>query len=157
MKASPIFVVLGVVALLGWCTPDVRDSDGAAAATAGDGADIPGQTQMDMARQQQWYAGNAVLERAPDGHFYADVTIDGTTRNMLVDTGASVIALTGEDARAMGVAWNEADVRPVASEKDATRAPFPMVFTSGSLPTLPIRMALFKLRLTGASSLSGCD
>ena len=36
--------------------------------------------------------GEVVLRRAEDGHFYADVGINGTTIRMLVDTGATMIA-----------------------------------------------------------------
>ena len=54
------------------------------------------------------------LQREHDGHFYADVVVDGVPSRMLVDTGASVVALTGEDALAMGLYWNEADVAAVA-------------------------------------------
>ncbi|MEO7634149.1 MAG: TIGR02281 family clan AA aspartic protease [Sphingomicrobium sp.] len=49
--------------------------------------------------------GNAVaLERSGDGHFYADVEINGTPVHMLVDTGASGIALSRDDARSAGIA-----------------------------------------------------
>lgn len=44
-----------------------------------------------------------VLRRAFDGHFYADTQINGSTVRMLVDTGASGIALTRDDARKAGV------------------------------------------------------
>jgi aspartyl protease family protein len=44
------------------------------------------------------------LERSADGHFYADVEVNGTRLHMLVDTGASGIALSREDARAAGIA-----------------------------------------------------
>jgi len=47
---------------------------------------------------------NAVeLERERDGHFYADVEINGTPIRALVDTGASGIALSRDDARRAGV------------------------------------------------------
>ncbi len=55
-----------------------------------------------------------VLTRERDGHFYADVRVDGNSYRMLVDTGATVVALTGADAEAMGLEWREEDVRPVA-------------------------------------------
>lgn len=44
------------------------------------------------------------LERSADGHFYADVQINGTNVRMLVDTGASGVALSREDARSAGIA-----------------------------------------------------
>ena len=48
--------------------------------------------------------GAVRLERQSNGHFYADVVINGASVNMLVDTGASGIALSREDARKAGVA-----------------------------------------------------
>jgi len=47
--------------------------------------------------------GAVQLERKADGHFYADVEINGTAVTMLVDTGASGIALSREDARKAGI------------------------------------------------------
>ncbi len=48
--------------------------------------------------------GSIQLQRSSDGHFYADVELNGTTVTMLVDTGASIIALSREDARKAGIA-----------------------------------------------------
>ena len=51
------------------------------------------------------YAGSktVTLQRQLDGHFYADVQINHSTIRMLVDTGASGIALTRDDARRAGI------------------------------------------------------
>jgi aspartyl protease family protein len=48
--------------------------------------------------------GSVRIERSANGHFYADVQINGATVNLLVDTGASGIALSREDARTAGLA-----------------------------------------------------
>lgn len=48
--------------------------------------------------------GGVELERNSDGHFYADVEINGTRIHALVDTGATGIALSREDAHNAGVA-----------------------------------------------------
>lgn len=48
--------------------------------------------------------GGVQLQRQPNGHFYADVEINGTQIHMLVDTGASGIALSRDDARRAGIA-----------------------------------------------------
>ncbi len=47
--------------------------------------------------------GEVVLRRAEDGHFHADVSINGATIRMLVDTGATMIALDPADAARAGV------------------------------------------------------
>lgn len=43
------------------------------------------------------------LERNSDKHFYADAEVNGKIVHFLVDTGASEIALTEEDARRVGI------------------------------------------------------
>ena len=43
--------------------------------------------------------GSITLDRNADGHFYADVRINGNPVHMLIDTGASGIALSRDDAR----------------------------------------------------------
>jgi aspartyl protease family protein len=48
--------------------------------------------------------GSVELQRQADGHFYADVRINGAYLHMLVDTGASVIALSRDDAQIAGIA-----------------------------------------------------
>ncbi len=47
--------------------------------------------------------GGLALQRQADGHFYADVQVNGTAIRMLVDTGASGLALTRDDARRAGI------------------------------------------------------
>lgn len=61
-----------------------------------------------------WLGEDTVLERQPNGHFYADATVDGAPVHFLVDTGSSVVALTGEDASNLGLEWSEEDLRDVA-------------------------------------------
>lgn len=58
--------------------------------------------------------GRMAIVRAGDGHFYAPVTLGAKPVTMLVDTGASVIALTGADARAAGLVWQPSELRVVA-------------------------------------------
>lgn len=60
------------------------------------------------------WAAEVTLDREVDGHFYADVVVDGVPSRMLVDTGASVIALTGDDAAAAGLHWDPNAVAVVA-------------------------------------------
>lgn len=53
-------------------------------------------------------AAGQVLKGA-DGHYWAEATVDGRAVHMLVDTGASVVALTREDAARLGLALKPAD------------------------------------------------
>ena len=43
------------------------------------------------------------LDRAPDGHFYAEAQVNGTPVRFLIDTGASGVALSADDARRAGL------------------------------------------------------
>jgi len=47
--------------------------------------------------------GALTLHREWDGHFYADTQINGSSIRMLVDTGATGIALSRDDARKAGI------------------------------------------------------
>lgn len=51
----------------------------------------------------------AQIARAADGHYWAEADIDGRAIRVLVDTGASVVALTREDALRLGLGLVAAD------------------------------------------------
>ena len=52
----------------------------------------------------QTVSGNELRVRmAPDGHFWVDANINGVKRRMLIDSGATVTALSTETAKAGGV------------------------------------------------------
>ncbi len=106
-------VAAGSFVAIVWGGTDADASvEGDAAAIAEAKAEIA-QAQTDKS-YAAWTSGETILPREGDGHFYASVAINGTPVNFMVDTGASMVALTGADARAAGLYWNEADVRVVA-------------------------------------------
>lgn len=104
-----VTAVLVAGALVGWFAPGVVSEDELAEA----GPPAPPQAQLQVAATPQWYGGEVVLEREGDGHFYAAVRIETRDYRMLVDTGASMVALTGEDARNIGLDWDPHALRPV--------------------------------------------
>lgn len=53
----------------------------------------------------------AVLRRGSDNHFWADANINGRQVRFMVDTGASMVALTREDAQRIGIGAEELDFR----------------------------------------------
>lgn len=53
--------------------------------------------------QQVTDAGSLEIPRAPDGHYYPVAEVDGTRVTFMVDTGATNIVLTREDARRIGI------------------------------------------------------
>ena len=117
MKFGPfIAVTIGAALLVGWFAPSVPDTVETPAAIR----EEQSAAQLEVLRQDQWYAGEVIVPRADDGHFYADVTVDGRSVNMMVDTGASIVALTADDAAAAGVRWTENEIRPVARGANGT-------------------------------------
>jgi aspartyl protease family protein len=48
------------------------------------------------------------LEREGNGHFYTHAKVNGELMRFIVDTGASVVALTVEDAERLGIPLNPA-------------------------------------------------
>jgi aspartyl protease family protein len=47
--------------------------------------------------------GKIVVPRAPDGHYYLDAEVNGAPVRFVVDTGATGMVLTREDAEAVGL------------------------------------------------------
>lgn len=54
------------------------------------------------------------LRRGYGGHFHADASINGRTIPVLVDTGATLVALSYEDAQAAGISVANSDFRYVS-------------------------------------------
>jgi aspartyl protease family protein len=73
-------------------------------------------TTRELEEEQQESEGIA-LTRQPDGHFYANAAVNASNDEgevrFLVDTGASSIALTGADADALGLSWDESELQIV--------------------------------------------
>ncbi len=72
-------------------------------------------------------AGNGVatqsLERAGDGHFYAEAQVNGARIRFLVDTGASLVALTPDDARRAGISVGDANGRAIGAGGEVAFSP----------------------------------
>jgi aspartyl protease family protein len=54
--------------------------------------------------------GFGAVAKGPDGHFWADAEVNGKPVRFLVDTGATAVALTPEDAERLGI--RTADLKP---------------------------------------------
>ncbi|MGX7896465.1 retropepsin-like aspartic protease family protein [Tsuneonella sp. HG222] len=106
-----VAAVLLTGAAIGWLGPDFSAPSEVVAPHK---LDTPASTEPATPKAPQWYGGAMVLQREEDGHFYAQVRIDTRDYRMLVDTGASMVALTGEDARDLGLDWNPDKLEPVA-------------------------------------------
>ncbi len=54
-----------------------------------------------------------VLDRAANGHFYAVADVNGEPIRFVVDTGATIVALTQEDAKRAHIAFDLAQFRAI--------------------------------------------
>ena len=123
-----VIVVAGSVGLVGFAD---RPSVGAPAAKPANQGNFTTQKRG----QSSWsssapaggsHSGEARLTRAPDSHFYADVEVEGRPVRMMVDSGASMIALTRRDAEAVGI---DVDRLPVGGMAQTAGGQVPMRIT----------------------------
>ena len=69
------------------------------------------------------HGGAAQVLKAADGHYWAEANIDGRAIRVLIDTGASVVALTREDALRLGLKLTVGDFnRTVQTASGPARA-----------------------------------
>jgi aspartyl protease family protein len=130
MSVKPLAIsVLGTAALVAFVAPRDEGHSGPAPRRAQDAAS----PQLGMATRPQGFGGEMMLDREGDGHFYANVSVDGGDFRMLVDTGATVVALTGEDARAMGLDWDADALAPVARGASG-----PIMGVSATIPQMEV-------------------
>ena len=102
MKPAHLFLAVGAIGAVGLLAPREIHFGSPPRETL-----IVESEKPPVVQSFNWYGGETVLERASDGHFYAEASVSGSPVRFLVDTGASVVALTGEDASALGMDWQD--------------------------------------------------
>src|SRR5579863_1093531 len=60
-------------------------------------------------------ANEFVFHRASDGHYYVDAEVNGAPIHFMVDTGASYVTLSPDDARTAGLDLSDTDFNQRAS------------------------------------------
>lgn len=98
---KPLLVILAIGAGIGLIVPQDRPQSPATAPTA-------------AAATDDGPPRDTVLEKKYNGHFYVDAKVNGELVNFVVDTGATVVALTVDDARRIGIPFSEGDFTVVA-------------------------------------------
>ena len=105
-------IVIGVMACAVGAVMRVPASDAVPGANVTDPARAAARAGTSSSRVD-YMSGDVILDRQDDGHFYAMPSINMMPVHTLVDTGASVVVLTGIDAESLGLSWNANDVHPV--------------------------------------------
>lgn len=59
--------------------------------------------ELDPSRAIETAAGDITIRRSNDGHFHLSTEVNGTPVRFLVDTGASVVTLSADDAVRVGI------------------------------------------------------
>jgi aspartyl protease family protein len=125
LTLSIFFVMFAVVAggvsrmrLPGEDAPVVAAADaGPWSKRSGQGSSIPEKN-----------GGEVQLQRDSDSHFYVNAVVNGSSIRMMVDSGASMIALTRRDAEAIGI-----DVDSLPASGSANTA-------GGVVPVRPVEL-----------------
>ncbi|MEZ5742182.1 MAG: TIGR02281 family clan AA aspartic protease [Sphingomonadaceae bacterium] len=124
MQRALITSLFVTALLVGWFAPSLQTGDIAAKAGAAQNVELleteAKEQRFAAAKRDAWSAGQALLRRSSDGHFYAKVAVNAQDYRFLVDTGASIVALTGDDATAMGLYWDESELRPIGRGASGT-------------------------------------
>lgn len=115
-QVLPLFVI---AVLFGWFMPVSMAPELQAGANKTVETDKPLPRLVTMPPVQQKHnlpampGDEVVLDRQGDGHFYAETSTNGQPVRYLVDTGASVVALTAGDAQRLGLIWNYNELQHV--------------------------------------------
>lgn len=119
------------------------------------GRRAPVEAVKPAASQPQSSAGNGLasreIARSPDGHFYLDAQVNGARVHFLVDTGASIVALTAADAQRAGIALpseratargagGEVELMPVTIERIAAGPLEARAVPGAVVPELPVSL-----------------
>jgi aspartyl protease family protein len=59
--------------------------------------------------------GATVLTRGAGGHFFTDASVNGMSVDFLVDTGATGVALTADDAQRAGLVFSPSEFRVIGT------------------------------------------
>jgi aspartyl protease family protein len=108
-----IYLMLLLAALGGWVIVEYRNKMGQALRVAlawgmiflglAAGYGLWNDLRRDVMPQQMVEAGQLVVPRAQDGHYYLQLRVNGREMTFMVDTGASSIVLSPDDAEYLGI------------------------------------------------------
>jgi aspartyl protease family protein len=133
------WVLAAGVALV--CIMYFSEIRGAARVVAGVGPSLPASTPMPEREDVTAGKGQRVVELPAGalGHYRADAEINGRTVRVLVDTGASIVALTYEDARSIGLSVRDGDFTHRVSTANGVARVAPVMIDRISIGDITVR------------------
>lgn len=137
MRWVPIALLFAVAVSAGWLMPQPEAVPVAAPPIAE--AHAEGELAVVQSDAEPGESGDVSLARLGDGHFYAEGDVDGTKMRFLVDTGASVVALSAADANALGLDWRDEELRMVGRGVNGEVMGKPVVLASVTLGDIEVR------------------
>lgn len=93
----------------------------------------------DRPETQSGGAGTVSLPAGAYGHFEAEAEINGRTIDVMVDTGASLVALTYDDARRLGIYVKPSDFTHIAQTANGTARVAPVTISRISIGDITVR------------------
>jgi len=84
-------------------------------------------------------AGEVHLRAASNGHFFSQADIDGRPVNVVVDTGATGVSLTYEDARSIGLRLDDADFTMESQTANGTAKIAPVMLDRVQIGDIEVR------------------
>lgn len=99
------FVMVAIGALVGAIMPSGKPARTTTSAAAASTSAPKGS----FASASPSPSGTTVLKRSPLGHFYVDAQVNNDLVHFVVDTGATTVALTVDDARRLGIPFLESE------------------------------------------------
>lgn len=102
LRLAAVVIITGLALVL-WVDRD-KPPASPGAPVVRDVSPVPGSvsSRRSAASSGQTAGSEIVLQAGPHGHFLVDAAVNGTQLRFLVDTGASAIFLTPEDAERLG-------------------------------------------------------
>lgn len=150
MSATGNVVLLGLGLIsVAFLAPSLKTTAPPATADAGKPTQ-PSAATFALPAVGNGYASRTIA-RAADGHFYLDALVNGAEVHFLVDTGASMVALTAADAQRAAIALPDArataegaggavEVRPVRIDRIAFGPLVARDVDGAVAPSLPVSL-----------------
>jgi len=123
LAAGITVVSVGVAGVAGRSARDDAGAPAAATSDNGNWTTEPRKGGWSSSTDGEASGGEVRLGRSGDSHFYADTEVDGTSIRMMVDSGASIVALTRRDAEAIGI---DVDRLPIGGMAQTAGGDVPM-------------------------------